>query len=77
MLSDFLLILLRDAILAADCGIDGPDPRPNEARDGGVACGMPKVVCMSATLDAELFASYLGADTPIVRVPGRTFPVRR
>lgn len=43
----------------------------------------PKVVLMSATMDAELFASYFkngGAETgftksPILSVPGRSFPV--
>ena len=30
---------------------------------------------MSATLDADLFARYLGPGTPVVRMQGRTFPV--
>ena len=33
-----------------------------------------KIVVMSATLDAEPVAKFLG-DSPVVRVPGRTFPV--
>ncbi|RDA90510.1 hypothetical protein CP533_0837 [Ophiocordyceps camponoti-saundersi (nom. inval.)] len=33
-----------------------------------------KVVLMSATVDAEHFSSYLGG-APILKVPGRTFPV--
>lgn len=33
-----------------------------------------KLVIMSATLDAEALSRYLG-DAPIVRVPGRTFPI--
>mmetsp|Transcript_22420 Transcript_22420/g.76149 ORF Transcript_22420/g.76149 Transcript_22420/m.76149 type:complete len:1472 (+) Transcript_22420:20-4435(+) len=35
-----------------------------------------KLVFMSATLDASLFARYLGG-CPIVTAPGRTFPVRQ
>ena len=33
------------------------------------------IVVMSATLDAERVAAFLGPATPVVRVPGRTFPV--
>lgn len=33
-----------------------------------------KVVLMSATVDADLFSSYLGG-APVLNVPGRTFPV--
>jgi hypothetical protein len=33
-----------------------------------------KVVLMSATLDADLFADYFGG-APVVSIPGRTFPV--
>ena len=36
--------------------------------------GELKVVVMSATLDAEKFQSYFG-DAPLMKVPGRTFPV--
>ncbi|KAK4168268.1 putative ATP-dependent RNA helicase [Cladorrhinum sp. PSN259] len=34
-----------------------------------------KVVLMSATVDAERFSNYLGG-SPVLTVPGRTFPVR-
>lgn len=34
-----------------------------------------KIVVMSATLDAEPVARFLGEGTPIIRVPGRVFPV--
>jgi ATP-dependent RNA helicase DHX57 len=34
-----------------------------------------RVILMSATLDADKFASYWGADTPRIHIPGRTFPV--
>ncbi|KAK7910652.1 P-loop containing nucleoside triphosphate hydrolase protein [Apiospora marii] len=46
---------------------------------------VPKVVLMSATLDTELFANYLGtpekrdrkaAPAPSIFVPGRTFPIQ-
>lgn len=30
---------------------------------------------MSATLDADKFASYWGSNTPRIHIPGRTFPV--
>ena len=43
MQSDFLLILLRQALAAAT-----------------PAAPAPKVICMSATIDADLFARYLG-----------------
>lgn len=33
------------------------------------------VVVMSATIDGEKIASYLGNNTPVIEVPGRTFPV--
>lgn len=33
------------------------------------------VVVMSATIDARKIAGYLGEGTPVVEVPGRTFPV--
>lgn len=33
------------------------------------------VVVMSATIDARKIADYLGNETPVVEVPGRTFPV--
>ena len=33
---------------------------------------------MSATLNADLFSRYFGADrTPVVEIPGRTFPVEQ
>ena len=34
-----------------------------------------RVVLMSATLDADRFASYWGDDTQRINIPGRTFPV--
>lgn len=34
------------------------------------------VVVMSATLDAERVAGFLGAEVPVLRVPGRAHPVR-
>ena len=34
-----------------------------------------RVVITSATIDPWLFKSYFGGDCPIIRVPGRTFPV--
>ena len=34
-----------------------------------------RVVITSATIDPALFNRYFGGDCPIVRVPGRTFPV--
>lgn len=30
---------------------------------------------MSATVDADKIASYMGPGTPVITVPGRTFPV--
>ena len=35
-----------------------------------------KLVLMSATLNAALFAGYFGGATPTVHIPGFTFPVR-
>ena len=32
---------------------------------------------MSATLNADLFSRYFGAGTPVVEIPGRTFPVEQ
>lgn len=34
-----------------------------------------RVILMSATLDADRFASYWKGDTPRMHIPGRTFPV--
>ena len=34
-----------------------------------------KLVLMSATLDAEKLAAFYGPETPIISVPGRTYPV--
>jgi hypothetical protein len=34
-----------------------------------------RLVLMSATINAGLFASYFGAGTPTISIPGRTFPV--
>ena len=52
-----------------------------EEEDGGGECvrSLPKLVAMSATIDATSFAAYLAdgkGDAPVVRVPGRLFPVR-
>ena len=30
-----------------------------------------------ATLNADLFSRYFGAGTPVVEIPGRTFPVEQ
>lgn len=64
---DFLLIILKKAIKAR--------------REAGKP--VPKVILMSATLDAKLFAEYLTRDAgrevipcPSLSVPGRTFPVK-
>ena len=46
---------------------------------GGEVRSLPKLVAMSATIDATSFAAYLAdgkGDAPVVRVPGRLFPVR-
>lgn len=51
--SDFLLIVLREALAA----------NPNL-----------RVVLMSATLDASLFADYFGG-CAVLNIPGRTFPI--
>ena len=78
MQSDFLLILLRDLLRRADAGVGRTGAGELAGGDEGGAAApppLPKVVCMSATLDAELFARYLGKGTPVVKVPGRTFPV--
>ena len=63
---DFLLIILKSVMA-------------KRIKDGK---SVPKVVLMSATIDADLFSSYLtGADgnaskqCPTLSVPGRTFPV--
>lgn len=37
----------------------------------GISC---RVILMSATVDAEKIAAYMG-DCPVITVPGRTFPV--
>ena len=68
MLIDFLLILLRRNIV----------------RRQALGKSNPQVVLMSATLDTQLFASYLQSnipgqgtlDCPSLSVPGRTFPVK-
>ena len=65
---DFLLIILKK-VMAERIRLGKPTP---------------KVVLMSATMDADLFASYFkGADSdsrsskcPTLSVPGRTFPVQ-
>jgi len=35
-----------------------------------------RVILMSATMDADRFASYWGSHTPRMHIPGRTFPVQ-
>ena len=68
MLIDFLLILLKKAVL----------------RRQAQGKSTPRVVLMSATMDTELFASYFRTelpgggyvDCPSLSVPGRTFPVK-
>ncbi|PAA56349.1 hypothetical protein BOX15_Mlig018921g1 [Macrostomum lignano] len=35
-----------------------------------------KLVLMSATINLHLFASFLGGDVPVVRVPGRLHPIQ-
>ncbi|MCJ1415261.1 hypothetical protein MMC32_001593 [Xylographa parallela] len=65
---DFLLIILKKLMT-------------RRIRDGKPT---PKVVLMSATMDADLFASYFKntnlegkiSDCPTLSVPGRTFPVK-
>lgn len=64
---DFLMIVLKKAV----------QKRLAAARS------TPKVVLMSATLDVDKFAQYLGTNTsgvqqpcPSLSVPGRTFPVK-
>jgi len=32
---------------------------------------------MSATLNASLFANYFGGKVPVIKIPGRTFPVQQ
>ena len=34
-----------------------------------------KLILMSATVDASRFADYFGNATPVVNIPGRTFPI--
>ncbi len=36
-----------------------------------------KVLLMSATVNAELFSEYFGEGTPVIEIPGRTFPVEQ
>lgn len=64
---DFLLIILKKAIKAR--------------REAGKP--VPRVMLMSATLDAKMFSEYLTRDSghqtipcPSLSVPGRTFPVK-
>ncbi|GIX31797.1 MAG: ATP-dependent helicase HrpB [Porticoccaceae bacterium] len=39
-------------------------------------CPELRLLIMSATLDVAALKAFLGPDTPVVRCPGRTFPVR-
>ncbi|TID19878.1 hypothetical protein CANINC_003673, partial [Pichia inconspicua] len=34
-----------------------------------------RIIIASATIDADVFSNFFGGGTPIIRVPGRTFPV--
>ncbi|KAG2502148.1 hypothetical protein HYH03_000635 [Edaphochlamys debaryana] len=63
--SDFLIALLRDLLAARRGAGGGPGSLPPL-----------KVVLMSATLDAALFANYFGG-CPVLHAAGRTFPVSR
>lgn len=66
---DFTLILIKRAMA--------------ERVQAGKSC--PKIVLMSATVDTSIFKDYfrdarlgtLAGDCPVLRVPGRTFPVQR
>ena len=67
MITDFLLIIVKKVIAK----------RMEEGKP------VPKIVLMSATMDADLFASYFETATasgqilcPTLSVPGRTFPVK-
>ncbi|KAK8066830.1 hypothetical protein PG997_013577 [Apiospora hydei] len=69
LLTDFLVAMVKKAV------------KSRHAR----GLPAPKVVLMSATLDTELFANYLGSPdsrrsatvpAPSISVPGRTFPVQ-
>ncbi|KAG2435548.1 hypothetical protein HYH02_011842 [Chlamydomonas schloesseri] len=71
--SDFLIALLRDLLAARRA------EREAAAAAGGGGGPPPpqlKVVLMSATLDAKLFANYFGG-CPVLHAAGRTFPVSR
>ena len=77
MLSDLLLTLLRRCVAAAE-----DEERCIDVSDaaGGATASRPyytppRVIAMSATVDAAAFASFFGG-CPTIRVPGRTFPVR-
>lgn len=34
-----------------------------------------KLIVTSATMDADKFATFFGGNTPVYKIPGRTFPV--
>ena len=36
-----------------------------------------RIILMSATLNSNLFAGYFGQKSPIIEIPGRTFPVQQ
>ena len=72
MLSDLLLALLRRCVLADDDAFDITD---DAAATTTARFAPPRVIAMSATIDAEAFSSYFGEGCPIIHVPGRTFPV--
>ena len=62
-MATLLLALLKALAADADDDDGGGGPTPS-----------PRIVAMSATLDAQLIAGYLG-DAPVVRIPGRMHPV--
>ncbi len=78
--SDFLLTLLKRLV------VETRSRRHNEGAGGGahrdpasrrLLAGRrcPKIVLMSATIDADRFSTFFGG-APVFRVEGRSFPVR-
>jgi ATP-dependent RNA helicase DHX57 len=60
--SDLLLLLLRQAVASRKAAVAGKGQRKMASAGAGTAAGAvpppPKLVLMSATADAELFANY-------------------